>query len=85
MAPTAEFTREAREEIAYALLEGRGDPEAGEWIEDRPQAFHLRRRLSSTEAAQLPGGGELRDIRGTWEAKKRLDAVRRYLPAGYSE
>lgn len=79
---TATYTKASREAIARRLLEGVGDAQAGEWVEDRPAAYHLRRRLTEAEAARV---GPVLDIRGTWEATKRLRAVARWLPQGYVE
>lgn len=62
-------------------LRGAGDSSLGEWVEHTPRATHLRRRLSQQEAV----GFVLRDIRGTAEAEFRLDAVRQWLPVGWSE
>ena len=53
------------------------------WTEVGGIAFHLRKRLSLAE--QAAAGLVVRDIRGTPEAATRLDAVRRWLPDGYTE
>lgn len=70
---------ERRARDALARL---GDPEAGEWGEWSGSAFHLRRRLSFAEA--VPVGPAL-DIRGTPEARRRVDmlpgAVLPYVPS----
>jgi hypothetical protein len=58
-----------------------GDPDH-EWTELRWPFFHLRRRLTPEEAAPI---GEPVDVRGTWEAEKRLGRVRKWLPPGYEE
>lgn len=63
--------------LAYEQLAGVGDPTLGEWTEWTGQAFHLRRRLTESEAPRV---GAVKDIRGTWEAQKRVKAVLRYLP-----
>ena len=63
---------------AVAVLDGLGDPGAGEWREWSGLAFHLRRRLSAGEAAQV---GPVRDIRGTPEAQRRARALGRHLAA----
>lgn len=70
------------EDVARRWLAGVGDAALGEWSEERLPFFHLRRRLSASEQEQA---GDVLDIRGTWEAEKRLNRVRRYLPAGWSE
>ena len=58
-------------EMAERALTGVGDLKAGEWRHDRPQAYHLRRRLSAEEL-QLAGGLSVRDIRGSPEERKRF-------------
>lgn len=75
---SAEFLRAA----ALDELAGVGDPELGEWHEWSGYAHHVRRRLTPAEAATV---GPVRDIRGTYEATKRLAAVRRHLPAGWAQ
>jgi hypothetical protein len=60
-----------------------GDHTLGQWTEVGGIAMHLRRRLSSVERDVT--GLVVRDIRGTPEADDRLDAVRKWLPDGYSE
>jgi hypothetical protein len=75
------WTPDVTEHIAYGILDGVGDASLGEWTE-WVQAFHLRRRLSNTEAELV---GPVVDIRGTWEAKKRLNQVRKWLPKGWTE
>ena len=63
--------------IAEGELDGVGD-RAHEWREiGNVGVVHLRRRLTDDEAAPI---GPVCDIRGSWEATKRLNAVRRYLP-----
>lgn len=67
---------------AKEVLRGAGDVDAGEWAEDPGRGVvHLRRRLTKREAHGLA----VVDIRDTWEAQKRFNAVRRYLPAGWTE
>ena len=63
---------------AVAVLDGLGDPAAGEWTEWSGLALHLRRRLAADEAARV---GPVRDIRGTPEAQRRVRALGRYLDA----
>ena len=65
------------EAVARDVLEVYGDPSLGEWTEDRPQAFHLRRRLSASEQLTI---GEAVDLRGTNEAKERLLRIRNVIP-----
>jgi hypothetical protein len=64
-------------ECALAALDGVGDASLGEWEEWTGRAFHVRRRLTDEECAGL----EVVDVRGTDEARRRLAAVRRFLPA----
>jgi hypothetical protein len=65
----------------FRALRGVGDSAAGEWVEQHGVYFHLRRRLSVTEAT----GMVLRDIRGTVEADERLAPLRGLLPDGWAE
>lgn len=67
---------------AHAELDGVGDPQLGEWEQQPGRIFHLRRRLTAAEAERV---GPVRDVRGTYEATKRINAVRRYLPPGWLE
>jgi hypothetical protein len=67
----------ALEAMCREVLDGFGDANAGEWIEDRPKAFHLRRRLSASEQKRV---GEAVDCRGTDEAIMRLEKIRHILP-----
>lgn len=66
-------------ELAALVLArvGRGDV----MFEDGGVAVHLRRHVTDDEMEGL----EVRDIRGTWEADKRLNACRKWLPSGWSE
>ena len=57
-------------------LDGVGDATLGEWREVGDIAVHVRRRLSAEEQATV---GPVADIRGSWEATKRINRVRRYL------
>jgi hypothetical protein len=66
---------------ARALLDGVGDPALGEWVDVRPRATHIRRRLTPDEAAGL----EVMDIRGTPDSVARLAVVRHLLPPGWHE
>ena len=66
--------------LARAALTGVGDAMLGQWTEDNPEAFHLRRRLTAREVL-LGGIGAVLDIRGTEEAARRIQRVRPFLPA----
>lgn len=61
---------------ALLALEGVGDATAGEWAEISNRAVHIRRRLTEREAVAV---GEVRDVRGTGEARRRVNAIRPYL------
>lgn len=67
----------ALREMAFEMLEGYGDASLGEWIEDRPKALHLRRRLTVDEQARV---GDPMDCRGTEEGKRRLLAIENMFP-----
>ena len=71
-----EADRARLESQARDHLRGVGDADAGEWVEVGDLAVHVRRRLTADEAQSV--GGVL-DIRGTWEATKRLNRIRKYL------
>ena len=66
-----------RRTVAEAILDGYGDSALGEWMEDRQIAFHLRRRLSASEAH---GIGEAVDLRGNPEARQRFERIRSAIP-----
>jgi hypothetical protein len=75
MTPVALF------DVAAIMLEGVGDPALGEWREIGGHGVvHLRRRLTADEQ-QAGNVTDIIDIRGTWEHEKRVNAIRRYLPA----
>jgi hypothetical protein len=61
--------------FALEALEGVGDAGRGEWEEWTGRAYHLRRRLSVHEQAQI---GDAVDIRGTAEALRRIERVAKY-------
>lgn len=63
--------------MAYEMLDGFGDAKA-EWTEDRPGAFHLRRRLNAEEDERV---GPAVDCRTTEEAQERYDKIKFLLPA----
>ena len=60
----------------FDLLQGYGDASLGEWEEPTGAAFHLRRRLSADEEALV---GPPVDVRGTAEASRRAQAVRKWV------
>jgi len=64
---------------ALQVLSGVGDASAGEWWEVGEIATHLRRRLTSDEAAEI---GPVCDVRGTTEGTRRFKAMRGYFPTG---
>lgn len=55
-----------------------GDASLGEWEEWTGQYYHLRRRLSYKEQSLV---GDVVDVRGTEEGKRRYTAVLCYIPA----
>lgn len=67
----------ALQAAALLALKGVGDAAVGEWEEWTGRAYHIRRRLTARE--QL-GVGEVVDIRGTDEAKRRHAAAQRRVP-----
>ncbi len=54
-----------------------GDATLGEWEEWSGKAYHLRRRLSRKEQSLV---GNVVDVRGTAEGKRRYTTVLRYIP-----
>jgi hypothetical protein len=64
-------------ELAYEVMQGFGDAQLGEWIEDRELAFHLRRRLTPEEEKRV---GPAVDLRGTPEAFARFESIEYILP-----
>lgn len=60
---------------ALAAIEGRGLPSA-QW-EQQHRAFHVKRRLTDEE--KHLGVGEVCDLRGTDEAMKRFQRMRRHM------
>jgi hypothetical protein len=63
--------------MAYEMLDGFGDGTLGEWTEDRPKAFHLRRRLNAQEEKRV---GPAVDCRTTKEGQERYEAIKGILP-----
>ncbi len=62
---------------ALLALKGVGDAERGQWEEWTGRAYHVRRRLT---AAKQQSVGDVVDIRGTDEAKRRHAAAQRRVP-----
>ena len=62
---------------AREALSGVGDASLGEWESWSGFAYHVKRRLSVEEQKLV---GEAVDIRGTMEAVRRHEKVKRYLP-----
>ena len=62
--------------IALRVLHGVGDPDLGEWwaptYSGDIRVFHVRRRLTAAEQERV---GDVRDIRGTAESRRRIDAL----------
>jgi hypothetical protein len=50
-------------------IDGVGSKLLGEWHEDSPRAYHVRRRLTPDEQKLV---GDVLDLRGTAEARDRL-------------
>lgn len=65
-----------RRRFALQALRGVG-LEAIQWEEDRPTAYHVRRRLTDAEAARVGG---VCDLRGTAESWQRFERIARLLP-----
>lgn len=66
-----------RDTIAREILEGLGDADLGEWVEEGSLALHVRRRLSEDEAR---GIGPALDIRGTPDARERVRRLVGQIP-----
>lgn len=73
--------REKARAIAYAELEGVGDPALGQW-EEQHTSFHLRRRLSPAEEAVIGGVVDIRGTPEAWARFKTLPAKIRKLCGG---
>jgi hypothetical protein len=67
---------------AFAALDGVGDPLLGEWEEWTGRAYHLRRRLTSAEAAPI---GPAVDVRGTLDGACRFHAIRETVGPGIAD
>jgi hypothetical protein len=73
---------ETLQAAALRALDGVGDPALGEWQEWTGRAYHVRRRLTPAEAEPV---GLVVDVRGTFDAEKRLARVGRWLPPRWEE
>ena len=68
-ASAAHRDRKIRRKAALKALDGVGSKILGEWHEDSPRAYHVRRRLTLDEQKHV---GDVLDLRGTDEARERL-------------
>ena len=66
----------ARRRLAHKALAGVGDL-AHQWEEDRPMAYHVRRRLTPEEAQRT---GPVVDLRSTEEGRARYERMLPELP-----
>jgi hypothetical protein len=75
-ASAAHPDRKVRRKAALRALDGVGEKLLGEWHQDSPRAYHVRRRLTPQEQQRV---GDVLDLRGTEEARARcasfLDAM----------
>lgn len=69
-ASVAHASRGRCKKAALRALEGVGSTLLGEWHDDRPRAYHIRRRLTPQEADKV---GPVLDLRGTSEAEMRAN------------
>lgn len=65
-----------RRRLALEALKGVGMIEF-QWEQDRPSAYHVRRRVT---AAELEIVGDVADLRGTPEGFQRFQAALPFLP-----
>ena len=65
-----------RRRLAIQALQGVGNA-AIQWEEDRPTAYHVRRRLTDEEALRTGG---VCDLRGSAEAWERFERIKTRLP-----
>lgn len=68
--------RETQAQIARVALTGVGD-QTQQWEEWSGYVYHIRRRLTAAEEAQV---GPARDLRGTGEGARRFAAIAHTLP-----
>lgn len=66
-----------RRRLALRALDGVGIV-TKQWEDDRPAAYHVRRRLTPHEQLLV---GDVCDLRGLPEALTRFEAMRHVLPA----
>src|SRR6266478_2209155 len=66
-----------RRRLALQALKGVG-LESMQWEDDRPMAYHVRRRLTEAEAVLT---GPVCDLRGKEEGVERFERIRNLLPA----
>ena len=75
------LSHEALKDIALRILNGVGEPDLGEWWDPTYsgdiRVFHARRRLTVAEQERV---GDARDIRGTSESQRRIDALMLAVP-----
>ena len=62
--------------VALETLKGIGARHLGEWHEDSPVAYHIRRRLTPVESGYT---GPVVDVRGTENAKVRVEVMLKSL------
>lgn len=68
--------------MALGALSGVGDETLGQWEAMGQTAFHVRRRLTPDEEAQV---GAVVDVRGTPEGDRRRRPFAGLVPAGWVE
>ena len=66
-----------RRRLALETLKGVG-LDTAQWEDDRPTAYHIRRRLTDAEAERVGG---VCDLRGTVEGWARFERIKAYLPS----
>ncbi len=74
--PGAKHSKESLAVIAKWALSGVGNP-LREWREWTGRAYHIRRRLTAEEQERV---GQVKDLRGTPEAKERFQSMEMVLP-----
>jgi hypothetical protein len=76
VAGSAHLASIVKRRLALQALKGVG-LEAVQWEEDRPMAYHIRRRLTDAESV-LVGG--VCDLRGSAEGWKRFERIKPLVP-----